>query len=153
MRPKIFLFVFCLALLPLSCSQKKQADSKSVKKEITRVIEDFYTKYKNEDIAFVDYYSEDVIRLGTNGESTVGNKSFRDSWEQRIKNDSFDLISYGKPEVIVGTEQVVSYNTFDEIFINPETRDTSRAIGTWIAVWQKRANGDWKIQMTTWHTK
>lgn len=153
MSSNILLTVFCLSLLPLSCSQKGQANSEAVKKEITQVIEDFYTKYENEDIAFVDYYREDVIRIGTNGESTVGNKSFRDSWEQRIKNDSFDLISYGKPEVILGREQVVSYNTFDEIFIDPESRDTSRATGTWIAVWQKQANGDWKIQMTTWHTK
>ncbi|WP_138429823.1 hypothetical protein [Fodinibius saliphilus] len=134
MTSKTFLVVLCITLFFISCTPVQQPSSETIKKEITQVIGDFYTKYKNEDIAFVDYYRNDVIRIGTDGKPVMGNKSFREKWEQRIQDDNFDLLSYGKPEVIVGKEQVVSYNTFDEIFINPESKDTSRATGTWIAV-------------------
>ena len=151
MSTKISLFLLCIALI--SCSRDQQYNSASDKKEVIAAVEDFYSKYENEDIAFVDYYRDDVIRMGTDGNVSVGNESFRKKWEERIENDTFELISYSKPKILYGKEQSVSYNTFDEIFIDPETQDTTRATGTWIGIWQKQSSGEWKIRMSTWHSK
>lgn len=134
------------------CSGTNGETEEQVKTEIQTVFEDFYSKYENEDLSFTDYYTDDVIRLAPSGEFTDSVDEFRERWKQTIEDDSFDLLDFGEPRFIISPEQVVSFNTFDEIFIEPESGDTTRYTGTWVAVWQKQDNGDWKIRMTTWHS-
>lgn len=144
--------IVVLTVFLVGCTANERKSKASVKAEVRTVFDDFYSKYEGEDIAFTDYYTEDVIRLAPSGEYTEGVEEFRKGWEETIENDSFELLSFGEPRFIVSQEQVVSFNTFDEIFIEPESGDTTRYTGTWVAVWQMQPDDSWKIRMTTWHT-
>lgn len=136
----------------MGCETRTDKSTEEIEKEFRVVFEDFYEKYESEDLGFVDYYSDDVIRLGPSGQYTKGVEDFRKTWVERIENDSFDLLGFGEPQLIVSREQVVSFNEFDEIFISPESGDTTRYTGTWVSVWQKQPDDQWKIKMTTWHS-
>lgn len=136
----------------VGCETKSEYSEESVTQEIQRVFNDFYSKYNNRDIAFTDYYSDDVIRLAPSGEFTEGVETFREGWKETIENDAFELLSFGEPRFIISREQVVSFNKFDEVFIDPENGDSTRYTGTWVAVWQKQPDDQWKIEMTTWHS-
>lgn len=150
-RTYIYLLILTLALL-IGCTESSTYSDEQVRAEIQNVFDDFYTKYESEDISFTDYYTDDVIRLAPTGEFTDSVHEFREGWKQTIQDDSFELLDFGEPRFVISPEQVVSFNTFDEIFIAPETGDTTRYTGTWVAVWQKQESGEWKIRMTTWHS-
>lgn len=142
-----------LLIMLTACQQTTEFSEEDIRKEIGNVFDDFYEKYESEDFAFTDYYDEDVIRLAPSGKYTEGVEEFKKNWKRTIEEDSFELLSFGEPRFVISREQVVSFNTFDEIFVESETEDTTRYTGTWIAVWQKQQEGDWKIQMTTWHSE
>lgn len=151
MKMKYLISILLLTTI-IGCSEGADFDKDTTQKEIEAVFDEFYAKYEGEDITFTDYYSDDVIRLAPSGNYTEGVEEFREGWEQTISDDSFELLGFGEPRFIISKEQVVSFNEFDELFISPESGDTTRYTGTWIAVWQQQSDDQWKIKMTTWHT-
>lgn len=148
---KFILVILGLTLL-MGCKTENEFNEKDVTEEIQSVFEDFYSKYDSGDIAFTEYYSEDVIRLAPSGNFTEGVEEFRKNWKQRLEDDAFELYGFGEPRFVVSREQVVSFNEYDEVFIDPESGDSTRYTGTWVAVWQKQSGDQWKIKMTTWHS-
>lgn len=97
------------------------------------------------------YYQDDVIRMGQGGTTQIGKELFREGWERTYERYDVEILDYSQPEILMGQDQVVTYNTYDEIFISKETSDTTRANGTWIGIWKLQDDGFWKLRMTTWH--
>lgn len=108
-----------------------------------------YTDGTLEDM--LNYYQDDVIRMGKGGNTQIGKDLFREGWERTYEQYEVEILNYSQPEILMGHDQVVTYNTYDEIFIEKETADTTRANGTWIGIWKLQDDGSWKLRMTTWH--
>jgi len=89
--------------------------------------------------------------MGTDGTYEIGKDVFKQGWIESAEKFDMVLLNYSQPTVLVGQDQVVTFNTFDELFINKETRDTTEVHGTWLGVWKKQEDGSWKLRMTTWH--
>ena len=120
--------------------------------EFTVHFNEFYETYGDGDIAFVDYYAEDVISMDNSGKVTVGSEEYRDIWSENFKRVRIDKLEYTEPEIIFSRDMIFTYNNYDERFIYIETGDTTEVKGTWIAVW-KPVKSEWKVVMNTYHTR
>lgn len=151
---KLSLTLSTILFLFNACNQTHDdtVSDEEVLSEFTDMFYEFYDTYGSGDIAFVDYYADDVITMDTEGEITSGNDSYREIWTENFKRVKIDKLEYTDPEIIYSRDMIVTYNNYDERFVFFETGDTTEVQGTWIAVWQKR-DGDWKITMNTYHQK
>ena len=61
------------------------------------------------------------------------------------------LISRGEPTVITSEDMAMSYNSFNEIFIEKISNDTIKNIGTYIITWKRQPDDSWKIVFETLH--
>ena len=136
----------------LSCSEDKKQSKEEIKAEVVTTLNKLYEGYIDSDLEeFTRFYQDDVIRMGTDGEYQIGKEVFIENWTKTYKKYDVIVLDYSQPEVLVGQDQVVTYNTYDEMFIEKKTRDTTRINGTWIGVWKKQEDDSWKLRMTTWH--
>ena len=111
-----------------------------------------YNEYSDGDLdEMLTYYEDDVIRMGASGTVQQGKEKFRENWEQTYRENEVKILDYSQPIILMASDHVVTYNTYDEIFVSKQTSDTTRITGTWIAVWKKQEDGTWKARMTTWH--
>lgn len=142
----IFIFLF-------ACQHREKPQSlDEIESEITETFNNLYRDYKKFDVeAFTSYYQDDVIRMGKDGKYEVGKDVFRKGWYESAEKYDMVLLDYSQPEILASQDQVVTFNTYDELFIKKDTRDTTRIHGTWIGIWKKQADGSWKLRMTTWH--
>ena len=148
---KITLFLI-LAVLIIGCNESEVQSDKEIESEITKLYNNLYEDYRAFDVdKFTNYYQDDVIRMGTDGTYETGKDIFKKGWIESAEKFDMVLLDYSKPTVLVGQDQVVTFNTYDELFINKETRDTTEVHGTWIGIWKKQEDGSWKLRMTTWH--
>lgn len=144
-----------MLLIGLSgCIQIKteRATDEQVLEEFTDVFYEFYETYKASDIAFVDYYAEDVISMDNSGEVVIGSQDYRADWTQRFSEMKISKLDYTAPEIIFSRDMMTTYNDYDEEFTDLETGEVSGVKGTWIAVW-KKLDGKWKVVMNTYHLK
>ena len=144
--------LFLLFMLLISCKNNEVQSDKMIETEIIKLFNNLYEDYKVFDVdKFTSYYQDDVIRMGTDGTYEIGKEVFKQGWIETAEKFEMVLLDYSQPTVLVGQDQVVTFNTYDELFINKETRDTTKVNGTWIGIWKKQEDGSWKLRMTTWH--
>ena len=146
-----WLLALVVALILIGCENQLESEQLDSKAEVKKAWEELYENYGNEDMRFTDYYQDDVLRMGTTGEYKTGKKVFKESWQQYYDENEVKLLDYSEPTILECVHQSVTFKTYDEIFIDKETRDITKVSGTWIAVWKKQDNGSWKIRMSTWH--
>ena len=53
--------------------------------------------------------------------------------------------------MVIGSDQVVTINTYEELFIRNDDMDSTYNKGVYVAVWRKQLDNTWKISMDTWH--
>lgn len=152
MKPTVIIILITMSLISCAGIEKEQMSKEDVIAEFKEDFNNFYEIYANADPAFIDYYTDDVITMNTNGEITVGNETYREIWVENFKNYEIDLLEYTDPGIVYSEDQIVSYNDYDELFISKETGDTRRVQGTWIGVWQKQGD-KWMVKMNTFHLK
>ena len=149
---KRIIIKFLTLLIFISCSEDKQQSSEEIKTEVINTLNKLYEGYSDSDLEeFTRYYQNDVIRMGTDGEYQKGKDVFIENWTKTYEKYEVVVLDYSQPEVLVGQDQVVTFNNYDEMFIEKKTRDTTRIQGTWIGVWKKQEDDSWKLRMTTWH--
>lgn len=148
MKNTLFLLIL---LLFFACETKQEATEEQTVESVTKAWKELYQHYENSDLHFIDFYQDDVIRMGTDGMYKVGKEVFRKGWEEYYQKNHVEVLDYSQPTVLPSKEQTVTFNTYKEIFISKETLDTTFVEGTWIAVWKKQDDGSWKIRMSTWH--
>ena len=143
--------VLALALTLTSCRSEIDSKEQNSVTEVKKAWEALYEHYSNSDMRFIDYYQDDVLRMGTDGEYKVGKAVFKKGWENHYKENYVKLLDYSQPTILESEDQSVTFNTYEELFINKQTQDTTHVEGTWIAIWKKQDDGSWKIRMSTWH--
>lgn len=145
--------LMALLFITISCNQNNAVNEEKIKTEVGKAWKGLYNDYENANISFTDYYQEDVIRMGTDGGYEVGKEIFKKGWVDHYKDNEVQLLAYSQPTILPSRDQAVTFNTYDEIFINKQTQDTTFVKGTWVAIWKRQQNGSWKICMSTWHNE
>ena len=144
--------ILLTSFLTLGCQQQKVQSEEEIKAEITALFNGLYEDYEAFDVdKFTGYYQDDVIRMGTDGTYEIGKDIFKQGWLESAENYDMVLLDYSQPTVLSSQDQVVTFNTYHELFIEKATQDTTEVHGTWIGVWKKQEDGSWKLRMTTWH--
>ena len=140
-----------LAFIALSCNQEEPLTEEEIKDEVKTAWKGLYSDYENGDLNFINYYVDDVIRMDTDGSYKVGKDVFKKSWEEYYEENEVEILDYSEPTILPSQDQAVTFNTYEEIFVNKESNDTTLVEGTWIAIWKRQADESWKVRMSTWH--
>ena len=72
-------------------------------------------------------------------------------WENIYNKYEVKLLDRGEPTIIESEDMAISYNSFNEIFINKSTNDTIKNVGTYIIAWKRQLDDSWKIVFETLH--
>lgn len=135
-----------------NCQNTEENSTDQIEAEILREIDGLSQAFTKSDLKWVDYYQQEYTTISTNGLNEINTTDdLRKTWGNTYKKYEVILRDHGKPTLLISQGQVVHYNTYDEIFINRETRDTTVSLGTWIVVWKKQENDTWKINLETYH--
>jgi len=146
-----YTLVILVLFLISGCNEKQLSNEEDIIKNVRTAWKGLYTSYENSDLSFINYYQDEVIRMNTDGEYKIGKDVFKKSWKEYYEKNYVKVLDYSDPTILPSNEQTVTFNTYKEIFVNKETLDTTLVEGTWIAVWKKQNDGNWKIRMSTWH--
>ncbi|WP_224483399.1 YybH family protein [Robertkochia aurantiaca] len=139
----VLLFAFCLIA---------QNKTENVREAVYQSWSGLYEAYASGDLEkMLSYYQDDVIRMGTNGTIQKGKELFRKNWMQTYEENEVIMNHYSEPTILMASDHITTYNTYDETFINKESGESERIQGTWIAIWKQQDDGSWKARMTTWH--
>jgi len=149
-----YFYLLILIVLLANCQSTNQDSTKQIESTVLKEIDGLYQDYTKSDLKWVEYYQDEYTVISTDGSVKFKKaKDLRDEWENIYNKYEVILRNHGQPTVLASQDQVIHYNTYDEIFIKRETRDTTVSLGTWIVVWKKQENNTWKINLETYHVK
>lgn len=142
----LYIFIFS------GCTEEKNEvfSAEDTTNEVLEAYNNMYDSYAKGTDEFFDYYEKDFVRVPTSGEVQTGVEGPQAEWNEYLKTHSLYLEEYGKPEIILGDNQVVTIGDYTEYFIDRNTKDSTYNRGVYIAAWRKQDDGSWKISMDTW---
>ncbi|MBO0330035.1 YybH family protein [[Muricauda] lutisoli] len=149
--------VLFLLLLLIGCQNESKSTAIAPKKSesdlkeiITQQVDSLYLEYEKFGFEWIDFYEDEFIAVYPDSPvKKVTKDSLIAQWEGIYEDYDVQLVSRGKPNVIVSQDMAVSYNSFNEIFINKTSMDTIKNEGTYIVTWRKQEDGSWKIVFET----
>jgi hypothetical protein len=77
--------------------------------------------------------------------------SLLEQWKRIYNQYNVKLLSRGRPTIIPSEDMAISYNSFNEIFINKETLDTIKNSGIYLVNWKRQSDNSWKIVFEAVH--
>ena len=109
--------------------------------------QDVVSTIARDTVALTDLWTDDAIRLGTNGVAEVGKDVIRASNERQTANKDFKVLSY-VPEVkdfkFLDGGYAVEWRTYTGTFVVAPGGEPAQVKGTVLAVYKKLADGSWK---------
>ncbi|WP_223033718.1 YybH family protein [Hanstruepera marina] len=145
--PLLVLIIFLIT----NCAEKKESET-DIRNNILTTYNNMYISYGEGTDEFFKYFENDFVRVTPSGDLLRGMEKQKNEWNNYLKTHSVGLESFGKPEMIISNNQVVTIGDYNEYFINRETKDSTHNRGVYIATWRKQENGSWKICVDTWHS-
>ncbi len=148
--------LLCTFLFGCNINTNSEAPSKTSNSEltalITRQVDSLYKVYEKFDYDWIEFYEDEFTAIypGT-AVQTISKDSLKAQWKRIYKKYDVQLISRGRPTIIPSEDMSISYNSFNEIFINKETNDTIKNVGTYIINWKRQPDNSWKIIFETLH--
>lgn len=117
---------------------------------ITKQVDSLYTVYERFDYDWIEFYADNYTAIYPYSPiKHMSKDSLRAQWKQIYAKYDVKLIHRGRPTIIPSEDMAISYNTFNEIFINKESSDTIKNVGTYIINWKKQPDSSWKIVFET----
>lgn len=151
----VFPIVLCCIAL-LGCKDRDQVPPRTPTPDseltalITKEVDSLYAVYERFDYDWIEFYANDYTAIYPDSPIMPKTKdALRTQWEQIYEKYEVQLLDRGRPTVIPSEDMAMSYNTFHEIFINKETRDTINNTGTYIITWKRQPDDSWKIVFET----
>jgi len=153
-NPHIFSALILLISVMSGCqSKKKDRLEKPVNTsvyDLESIIEDridsFYTVYKQFDYDWIDFFEDEFTNVFPDTPiRKISKDSTKAIWKGIYNRYDVQLISHGKPSFITSEDMVISHNSFNEIFINKESQDTIKNVGTYVVAWRRQPDDSWKI--------
>ena len=128
----------CIIFVLLSCSEKKPAADPQVLKNADIAFSD-YSVVHGLQKAFIEFADDSVVLLKPNRMPIVGKLGLIKSYEG--KSDSGVVLTWSPANAIIAESGELGYTYGFWTFI--AQKDTSR--GTYLTVWKKNSNGQWKF--------
>ena len=148
--------IILLSLISYGCKNdvKLETQSKTSDAELEAIIkkqvDSLYTVYERFDYDWIEFYADNYTAVYPDSPVQQTSKdSLKAQWERIYGKYDVKLIDRGNPSVIVSQDMAISYNSFNEIFINKTTNDTIKNIGTYIISWKRQPDDSWKIVFET----
>ncbi|MBO0340830.1 MAG: hypothetical protein VX798_12500 [Bacteroidota bacterium] len=151
------LTVIISSIIMVGCQNESKSTAIAPKKSeselkeiIKQQVDSLYLEYEKFGFEWIDFYEDEFIAIYPDSPvKKVTKDSLIAQWEGIYKKYDVQLVSRGKPNVIVSQDMAVSYNSFNEIFIDKTSMDTIKNVGTYIVNWRKQEDGSWKIAFET----
>lgn len=117
---------------------------------ITAQVDSLYSVYEKFDYDWIEFYADNYTAIYPDSPiQHLTKDSLKAQWEDIYAKYDVKLIHRGRPTIIPSEDMAISYNTFNEIFINKESLDTIKNVGTYIISWKKQPDDSWKIVFET----
>ena len=117
---------------------------------ITKQVDSLYSVYEKFDYDWIEFYAENYTAIYPDSPiQHLTKDSLKAQWEQIYAKYDVKLIQRGRPIIIPSEDMAISYNSFNEIFINNESSDTIKNTGTYIVNWKRQSDNSWKIVFET----
>lgn len=134
--------------------KKKDLATKTSDSELTRLItkqvDSLYAVYERFDYDWIEFYADNYTAIYPDSKiQHLTKDSLKAQWQRIYSKYNVQLIDRGRPTIIPSEDMAISYNTFNEIFINKESSDTIKNIGTYIVNWKRQKDNSWKIVFET----
>lgn len=152
----------CLPLLvllfsvPIACKKDKEVEPETKTSDseltalITKQVDSLYTVYERFDYDWIEFYADHYTAIYPDSPiQHLTKDSLKAQWEQIYDKYDVQLLHRGRPTIIPSEDMAISYNTFNEIFINKESSDTIKNVGTYIVNWKRQPDDSWKIVFET----
>jgi hypothetical protein len=153
-KPLTFFGLILLISIMSGCqSQKEDMSEKPVNTSISDLetiieeeIDSFYTVYKQYDSDWIDFFEDEFTNVFPDTPiRKISKDSTKAIWKGIYDRNDVQLISRGKPTFITSEDMVISHNSFNKIFINKQSQDTIKIVGTYIVAWKRQLDDSWKI--------
>lgn len=129
--------------------QAKTPDSELIT-QITKQVDSLYSVYERFDYDWIEFYADNYTAIYPDSPiKHLTKDSLKAQWQDIYEKYEVKLIHRGRPTIIPSEDMAISYNTFNEIFINKESSDTIKNVGTYIVNWKKQPDDSWKIVFET----
>lgn len=137
-----------LGLLVTGCARTEPAANPD---EIRQQYDAYNAAFESNDVnAILAFYTDDAVRLPSDGSIITGLATIRDSMVVFREQNDYVLDEYSAPQIQVSGDLAVTYSTFDEHWTSNATGETTRQVGRWLVVWERQADGSWKISKEMW---
>jgi len=154
LKPSIVLLILSLSFGACAPKDPQHTTPKTSEEElksiITAQVDSLYKLYEQFGYAWIEFYADEFTAIYP--ETPVSKKLKADlisEWDDIYKKYDVKLLDRGRPTIIPSEDMAISYNSFNEIFINKETSDTIKNVGTYIITWKRQADDSWKIVFET----
>ncbi len=148
LRPTTATSFLLLGLLVTACARTEPAANPD---EIRQQYDAYDAAFQNNDVnAILAFYTDDAVRLPSDGSIITGLATIRDSMVVFREQNDYVLDEYSPPQIQVSGDLAVTYSTFDEHWTSNATGETTRQVGRWLLVWQRQSDGSWKISKEMW---
>ncbi|MFG6686639.1 YybH family protein [Mariniflexile sp. HNIBRBA6329] len=140
----------------IGCKNDKRIESLTKTSEseltaiITKQVDSLYSVYERFDYDWIEFYADSYTAIYPDSPiQHLTKDSLKAQWERIYSKYDVKLVYRGRPTIIPSEDMAISYNSFNEIFINKENSDTIKNVGTYIANWKKQSDDSWKIVFET----
>ena len=117
---------------------------------ITKQVDSLYSVYERFDYDWIEFYADSYTAIYPDSPiQHLTKDSLKIQWEQIYAKYKVKLLHRGRPTIIPSQDMAISYNSFNEIFINKESLDTIKNVGTYIVNWKRQPDDSWKIVFET----
>ena len=146
--------LFLVILVGCEKEIKLKPESKTPDSElttlITKQVDSLYTVYQKFDYDWIEFYADNYTAIYPDGPiQHLTKDSLKAQWERIYAKYEVKLLHRGRPTIIPSEDMAISYNSFNEIFINKENLDTIKNVGTYIINWKRQPDDSWKIVFET----
>ncbi|NVJ87249.1 MAG: hypothetical protein HWE09_06265 [Cyclobacteriaceae bacterium] len=119
---------------------------------ITKQVDSLYSVYKKFDYDWIEFYDDTYTAMYPDSPIQLMTKdSLLEQWKRIYAQYNVKLLSRGQPTIIPSADMAISYNSFNEIFINKETLDTIKNSGIYLVNWKRQSDDSWKIVFEAVH--
>ncbi len=130
-------------------SATKTSDSE-ITDLITKQVDSLYAVYERFDYDWIEFYDDHYTAIYPDSPIQHMTKdSLKAQWSRIYAKYDVKLLNRGRPTIIPSEDMAISYNSFNEIFIHKESRDTINNVGTYIVNWKRQPDNTWKIVFET----
>ena len=143
-----------LALLLAGCEQAgppadrgAAADTTAATEAVNRTEQDMLAAFQAKDAAKLgSYYAPDAVLATPGRPAAKGSEAVSKALSDDLADPNFKLSFANEKTEVAGSGDIAyTHGTFNVTYTNPETKQAETGSGTYVTVFKKQADGNWKV--------